>query len=88
MSKIIRTVLIIVLTTNLLAVVTLIQFAWTGTSKAIIVVVLYYFGLIVCNIISWVLLDYFNHKVSRVFKISTIILVILILPFILLSIMY
>nr|WP_294858631.1 hypothetical protein [uncultured Fluviicola sp.] len=88
MSKINKTHLIILLLINTFIVGKLIHFSWTGNDKAIIAVIFYYFVLLLLNLFIWVILDYFKRPVGNVYKISTTVLVILILPVLLLGIIH
>lgn len=65
---------------NLLVVSKLIHFSWTGNDKAVLVVGFYYFILILLNMAVWVILEYFKKESARIYKISTVCLVILIIP--------
>ena len=79
--------LVLALLINFLVVTKLIHFSWTGNSKAIIAVIFYYFMLIVANILAWVILDYLKNPAGRIYKIITTVLVVLIIPFILISVL-
>lgn len=65
---------------NLLVVSKLIHFSWTGNDKAVLVVGFYYFILILLNMAAWVILEYFKKESARIYKISIVCLVILIIP--------
>ncbi len=72
---------IVVLLANLLIVVLLIRFAWIGSDKAFLAAIFYYFILIVVNIIIWQVLDSYKKPAGRTYKIITTVLVVLALPF-------
>lgn len=77
--------LCIVLLINFLVIAKLIHFTWNGNDKAILVVIFYYFILIILNMLIWLILDYNKKSAGRIYKITTTILVILVLPVIFLS---
>lgn len=72
--------LFLTLLINFLVVLKLIHFSWMGNDKAILVLGFYYFILIFLNMASWLILEYFKKESARIYKISTVSLVILILP--------
>lgn len=80
--------LAIALLINILVVSKLIHFSWVGNDKAILVVGFYYFILILLNMMSWLILDYFKRKAARIYKISTVGLIILIIPILVVSMLH
>jgi len=88
MKRRIKTHLILALLLNFLVIAKLVHFSWTGNDKAILVVIFYYFILIIANILVWVILDYLKQPVGWIYKITTTLLVVLIIPVILLSILH
>lgn len=84
-QKINKIHLVTVLLINILIVSKLIHFSWVGNDKAILVVGFYYFILILLNMGSWLVLDYFKRKAARIYKITTTGLVILIIPILLIT---
>jgi len=77
--------LILALLVNFLIIAKVIDFYWIGNDKAILVVIFYYFILIVVNILSWVILESYKQPAWKIYKITTAILVILIIPILLIS---
>lgn len=80
--------LAIVLLINILVVSKLIHFSWIGNDKAILVVGFYYFILILLNMVSWLILDYFKREAARIYKISTVGLIVLIIPILVVTMLH
>ncbi len=73
---------------NLAIIFKLISIAWSGNDKAIILIVLGYPVLIIINGLIWLVLKIIKKQQSKIYKIGTIGLVVLLVPTILISMMY
>lgn len=88
MKSISKIHLIIILAINLILILILINFTWNGNDKAIILTVIGYLLLIIINAIIWLVLNYYKKSEYRIYKITTISLVILFIPMLIVSSMY
>lgn len=88
MKSISKIHLIIILAINLILILILINFTWNGNDKAIILTVIGYLLLIIINAIIWLALNYYKKSEYRIYKITTISLVILFIPMLIVSSMY
>lgn len=88
MKSISKIHLIIILAINLILILILINFTWNGNDKAIILTVIGYHLLIIINAIIWLVLNYYKKSEYRIYKITTISLVILFIPMLIVSSMY
>lgn len=80
--------LLLVMMINLVIVGLLIRQAWEGNDKAIILVIFFYPLLILVNAIVWGLLRAFRRAEFKVYRMTTIVLVILFIPAVFLATMY
>ena len=76
------------MTINLVIVGLLIRQAWEGNDKAIILVIFFYPLLIIINAIIWGTLRAFRRTESEIYRLTTLALLILFIPAVLIATMY
>lgn len=73
---------------NLFLMVLLIRTAWSGNDKAILLVIFYYPLLIPVNLISWLTLSARRKTQYKAYRLTTIALILLFLPVLMIASMY
>ncbi len=88
MNKASKFHLILVSIVNLAIIARLINMAWDGNDKAILIVIFCYPLVIIANAAVWLILWLTKHPSYKIYKITTIGLLILLIPTICLSSLY
>ena len=73
---------------NLAIIFGLIRFAWHGNDKAILVIIIFYFVLILLNALIWFILHLLQKTTKSIFRFSTLGLILCYFPVILISTQY
>ena len=83
-----RTHLIIVSIINLAVILSLINMAWEGNDKAILAVIFGYLALTLVNAVIWLILGILKKPAHRIYKLSTLCLIIFFVPALIASMFY
>jgi hypothetical protein len=80
--------LIIVSAINLVLILIMLSIAWDGNDKAVILVIFGYPALIIVNGLLWLILRILKRPENKIYKMTTIGLILLFIPTLLISSMY